>query len=382
LSREHHRPRELTEEQRERYRRSQRLSRRIKQAALAGEGPEPLHAVNVPVLDPRGLMPAQDPNGLGALSLFSGGGGLDLGFERAGFEHLASYELLEDAAATIEKARQDWEVHGGEDGDVTALDWRAWRGDVDVVHGGPPCQPFSSAGRQQGAGDTRDLFPEFVRAVRQIWPRAFVAENVPAVDNRKFASYLQETVIGPLERRYHVTRFELRAQHSGVPQVRRRVFFVGFRRRDHFQRFAPPEPTHIAADESGDATGTPACLGARAALGLPPTGHDAPAPTLRSSLTGPRHTTSILSSLSAFRHWEALGIWPNGVARDRDSASGFPTPNGTFRLSVPDCGILQGFPDGWPFQGAVYMQLGQIGNAVPPPLAAAVARRVARALRG
>lgn len=378
----YHEPWDLTEEQRARYREMALRSKAAKLAAMRGEGPDPVHPVNVPELDPYELMPLDERQELGALSLFSGCGGLDLGFERAGYTHRASYEILEDAATTIEKAREAWEVHGGDDGDVTRVNWRPWRDEVDMVHGGPPCQPFSSAGRQRGPDDDRDMFPEFVRAVRQTYPVAFLAENVPALNQRKFEPYLREAVFDPLSTRYHMLRFELRAQHFGVPQVRRRLFIVGFRRARDFNRFRTPDPTHLAHDDSGDQDPRPRCMGARRALGLPATGYDAAAPTLRSSLTGPRHTTSILSSVSARRHWSRLGIWPNGVARDRESARRYVPEDGTFRLAVADCALLQGFPDGWPFQGAVYMQLGQIGNAVPPPLAWAVAREIARAVHG
>ena len=98
------------------------------------------------------------------------------------------------------------------------------------------------------------------------------------------------------------------------------------------------------------------------------------------SLTGPRHTTSILSSVSSRSAWQRLEIWPNGVAPTREQARAFVAENGHFRLSVPDVGLLQGFPENWAFAGAVYMSLGQIGNAVPPPLAYSVASSVAEAL--
>lgn len=123
-------------------------------------------------------------------------------------------------------------------------------------------------------------------------------------------------------------------------------------------------------------------MGTRQALGLPDTGFDAPAPTIRSALTGPRKTTSVVSSVSALRQWERLGIWPNGVAPTREQAHLFVAQNRHFRLSVPDCAILQGFPDTWPFQGPTYMMLGQIGNAVAPPVGYAVAAAVAEALHG
>jgi DNA (cytosine-5)-methyltransferase 1 len=78
--------------------------------------------------------------------------------------------------------------------------------------------------------------------------------------------------------------------------------------------------------------------------------------------------------------WQALEIWPNGVARDRESARAFVAKNGHFRLSVPDCAIIQGFPDDWHFHGAVYLALGQVGNSVAPPLAYRLAGAVGQAI--
>ena len=123
-------------------------------------------------------------------------------------------------------------------------------------------------------------------------------------------------------------------------------------------------------------------LGVREALGLPDIGRDAPAPTRRSTLTGPRNTTSISSSSSAARKWAEIEVWPNGVAPSREEAHVFVAKNGHFRLSVLDCAVLQGFPEDWLFQGPTYMQLGQLGNAVPPPLRYSVAVSVAEYLKG
>lgn len=376
----HHEPWDLTDERRAEYRRTSAASREAKRAALRGEGPAPLHPVNLPQLDATDLMPYVGSHGLSALSLFSGGGGLDLGFNRAGYEHVASYEILTDAALTLAKAHPEWDVFGGDEGDVNGVPWRRlYRGGVDVLHGGPPCQPFSHAGRQRGGGDSRDMWPAMVRAVRAIRPAAFVAENVPALASAKFAEYVRTTIVEPLSASYTVTRFEVRAPDFGVPQVRRRVVFVGFRSRRAAARFEPPAPTHRLPGTDGK---QPECAGARHALGLPDTGRDALAPTIRSGLTGPRHTTSVLSSVSAQRAWAKLGIWPNGVSPSREQARAFVPGNGHFRLSVPDVALLQGFPGWWEFQGATYMALGQIGNAVPPPMGYAVAGAVAAALHG
>jgi DNA (cytosine-5)-methyltransferase 1 len=230
------------------------------------------------------------------------------------------------------------------------------------------------------------MLPEFVRAVNEAEPLAFVCENVPALAGPKFAPYLRKAFLEPLSERYRVMKFKLSAHDFGVPQLRHRVFFVGFRRLKDAKRFLVPDPTH-RADHLGKnllppATARPLeqAMGVRAALGLPDIGFDALAPTLRSTLTGPRHTTSILSSVSAQHAWEALGVWPNGVARSRLAAARFPTKNGHPRLAVADCAVLQGFPSWWHFEGAVYMSLGQIGNSVAPPVAYRVGLSIARAL--
>ena len=176
--------------------------------------------------------------------------------------------------------------------------------------------------------------------------------------------------------------FKLHAEDFGIPQSRRRVFFVGFARKRDAARYQPPTKTHSWVQDAheDDQPELQRCLGLREALGLPELGYDALSPTIRSTLTGPRHTTSILNSTAAQRAFERLEIWPNGVAPDRAAAKAFVAKNGHFRLSVPDVALIQGFPEDWPFVGATYMKLGQIGNAVPPPLGYAVASSVLAAL--
>jgi len=376
----HHQPRDLTAEQRNAFRRTAVLSRLAKQAASSGTGPAPLHGINVPTYAPLELMPQTFGHTLRSLSLFSGGGGLDLGFARAGMKHVASYELLQDAANTLQKAQPDWQVFGGDAGKVENVDWSRWTGEVDVLHGGPPCQPFSVAGRQRGKLDPRDGWPAFVTAVNTVRPAAFVAENVPALASKKFAAYVKQVIINPLKKTYTIFPLLLRSEDYGVPQTRRRVVWVGFLNKDNADRFAAPAPTHGWSPDGEPADGLQRTPGVREALGLPDIGYDCLSPTIRSTLTGPRHTTSILNSTAAQQVFERLQVWPNGVAPSREKARAFVAANGHFRLSVPDVALLQGFPDDWPFMGATYMQLGQIGNAVPPPMAYAVASSVAAAL--
>ncbi len=391
---------DISEAEREVYRQRSQRSSRAKAIALRGEGPPPIHPINTPLLEPVDLMPQCKPNGLRSLSLFSGCGGLDLGFERAGFQHVASYDVLPVAGETLNEARPDWIVFSGEAGDVRKVDWKEYRGMVDVIHGGPPCQPFSIAGRQKGESDERDMFPEFVRAVLDIKPLAFIAENVGAVSSKKFADYVKRVIQAPLSKDYSLVKIELSAPDFGVPQIRKRVFFVGFLDKHLSDSYNAPKPTHycnhlllkkkvkgsssqqlgLFTEESLPNRSLKRCMGIREALGLPDIGFDTLTPTLRSGFTGPRHTTSILNSTSAQKVWERLQIWPNGVALTREKAHKFVPENKHFRLSVPDCALIQGFPSDWPICGPVYKALGQIGNSVAPPMAYHVALSVSRVL--
>jgi DNA (cytosine-5)-methyltransferase 1 len=369
----------LTQEQRDRYRATSIRSQQRKRAFLGEPGvvafKSPLRGER---LDPLDLMPQLDRNGLVCLSLFSGGGGLDLGFERAGFDHAACYELLDVCGETLRANRPAWDVKSGAAaGDVTKAKFSLYRG-VDIVHGGPPCQPFSVAGKQAGAADPRNMWGEFVRCVLQVRPRAFVAENVVGLLDRKFEDFVQRVILDPLGANYKIFKFKLAAHDFGVPQARKRVFLVGFRTGRDAARFQEPQPTH------GDVESLFGPLlprnTVRRSLGLPDIGFDEVAPTLRSGFTGPRNTTGVLNSKASLKVWNALEVWPNGVQQTHALAVSYPPENGHFRLAIADCALLQGFPADWTFSGAVYQALGQIGNSVCPPVAFAVAREVAKAL--
>lgn len=375
-------PYDLTTEQRDKYRATSIRSQQRKQAFLRDHDDcEPAHGFKLGArLNPEDLMPQLDSNGFSCLSLFTGGGGLDLGFERAGFHHRASIEILDICGDTLKANRPHWKIQTGTaEGDVRSVAFTTHRG-VDIVHGGPPCQPFSIAGKQEGAADPRNMWPDFVRCVLQAQPRAFIAENVPGLLDRKFESFIQENILAPLEDRYTIFKFRLAAHDFGVPQSRRRVFFVGFRSKRDASKWVMPAPTH------GDVNTLFGPLlprnTTRNTLGLPDIGFDVVAPTLRSGFTGPRNTTGVLNSKASLKIWNDLRIWPNGVQSTHSKAAAYPPENGHFRMSVADCALLQGFPADWRFSGAVYQILGQIGNSVCPPVAYVVARQVARALKG
>jgi len=183
---------DISDEKREEYRKSSQESRIAKLDAQNGLH-KVIHEINTPRLDPGKFMPPLNDNGLTALSLFSGGGGLDLGFDRAGYRHAASYELIPICKKTLTFNRRDWLVNCGPDaGDVTQIDWKHLQGKIDVIHGGPPCQPFSIAGEQKGEEDERNMWGEFNRAVNTIKPKAFVAENVLGIVSPKFEGFVKK----------------------------------------------------------------------------------------------------------------------------------------------------------------------------------------------
>ncbi|WP_341851216.1 DNA (cytosine-5-)-methyltransferase [Vibrio vulnificus] len=380
---------DISDEKREAYRKTSYESRLIKLDAEAGKI-EGKHTVNNPNLDPNDLMPQLPKNKLRALSLFSGGGGLDLGFDKAGYEHVASYELIPICKDTLISNRPSWKVFSGpEEGDVTNVDWSQYVGKVDVIQGGPPCQPFSVAGQQKGLDDERNMWGEFNRAVNTIKPRAFVAENVLGLMNPKFKDFVQKYILDELTD-YTIIKFKMHSAEYGVPQIRKRVFFVGFKNKEDAAQFSIPKATH-KHDHLGKAKYADSlCLfedqglemtpGVRQALGLSDIGFDNLAPTIRSAFTGKRNTTSVLNSSAGQKSWGDMEIWPNGVQANREKASQFPAKNDHFRLSVQDVGIIQGFPEEWKFAGAVYQVLGQIGNSVSPPVAYQVAKNTALAL--
>jgi len=376
----------LTDEKREQYRKISHDSRLSKLAAQQGLH-DCIHKVNIPFFNPSLLMPKMKTNGLTALSLFSGGGGLDLGFARAGYKHIASYELIPICKDTLSSNLRCGDINcGPEEGDVTKISWTGYQGKADIVHGGPPCQPFSIAGAQKGIDDKRNMWGEFSRAVNTIKPRAFIAENVSGILSPKFKNFVEKYIFDQLSD-YSMTTFEMHTADYGVPQIRKRVFFVGFKNRTQLNKFSPTQPTH-KWDHLGKKSpyslfdeGLPETMGVRECLGLPDIGFDNLAPTIRSAFTGKRNTTSVLNSSAGQKSWGDMQIWPNGVQADRNKASAFPAKNGHFRLSVQDVGLIQGFPASWRFAGAVYQILGQIGNSVSPPIAYKVALSVSNVFK-
>jgi DNA (cytosine-5)-methyltransferase 1 len=130
-----------------------------------------------------------------SIELFAGAGGLGMGLHNAGFAPESVVEWDRYACDTIRQNQglehspvRDWPLTQG---DVRAVDFRPMRGTIDLVSGGPPCQPFSMGGRHKAYNDTRDMFPQAIRAVRETQPRAFVFENVKGLTRAAFRNYFE-----------------------------------------------------------------------------------------------------------------------------------------------------------------------------------------------
>lgn len=381
-----------------------------------------------------------------SLELFTGAGGLALGTHLAGFEHVSLLEWNHDACETLRRNSkaaalpgiEKWTV---EEANIKQVDFARYRG-VELVAGGVPCQPFSIGGKHAAMNDERDMFPDFVRAIRVLQPRAFIVENVKGLLRQTFSEYFSYIILqlqNPelekratetwqehrerLERvheqgrsaglRYDVSYRLLNAANFGVPQTRERVFIVGFRA-DLNAKWRFPEPTHseealVRAQHVTNeywsrhgirkpkaVTASNGIL-ARAATGslvaaLPwRTVRDAiadlPKPSPRSEHASVANHRINPGARSYVGHTGSFIDWPSktlkaGVHGVPGGENMIAFADGSVRyLTVREAARVQTFPDLWRFEGAWSEAMRQLGNAVPVELAAVVAKSVAMELR-
>lgn len=315
--------------------------------------------------------------------LFAGAGGLSLGFAQAGFDVVWGGEANVRAAATFAAANPGAVV-------LTAYLTGDEVPDVDVVIGGPPCQPFSSAGMYLGEYDARDGIPAFLRALDVVRPRAFVFEEVPTLLSQRHRGYYAR-VRDDLERAgYAVTHEVLDAADYGVAQRRARLFTVGFSHEDAAQRFRwpAPQPRVTVREALADLVpwyGPGETRHSRAVL------LDAPLPGARivdagrgGTRKGGSRAKSLLYKLTR-PETQTDTITVSNETKGSEHALRIVVEwdGGTFerRLGLLELARLQGFPEGYPWQGHARDIERQIGNAVSPPVARALAAQVRRALR-
>ncbi|MEV0451419.1 DNA (cytosine-5-)-methyltransferase [Streptomyces sp. NPDC050600] len=376
-----------------------------------------------------------------SIEICAGAGGQAIGLHHAGFKHLALVEIDKHAAETLRKNIDTqpgwrWEKENCDllDKDVKDFDLkkdllksggRLREHGLDLLAGGVPCPPFSHAGKQLGKDDERDLFPRMLELVKDLEPRAVMIENVRGIMDPKFSDYRDQivaklqggdyraedgTIVTERGLGYEVCKWEvLEASDFGVPQLRPRAILVALRQdvlRD--LKYEWPTPTHEEPVSVAEAlkktmldrykryfdgahsqrakaaydTWLEAAIRRDSELKGKGGGI---APTLVGG--SKKHGGADLGPSRAKASWKLLGVSGLGVANDIDTCERKGSeerdlfgPDGPM-LTVQQAAIIQGFPAEWSFEGGKTAQYRQVGNAFPPPVAAAVGKSIMEVLK-
>jgi DNA (cytosine-5)-methyltransferase 1 len=382
-----------------------------------------------------------------SIELFAGAGGLGMGLCKAGFKPAKVVEWDRYCRETIgeNRVRAASPMHGWPqvEGDVRGVDFRSLADQIDLVSGGPPCQPFSMGGKHKAYDDARDMFPQAIRAVRETRPKAFIFENVKGLTRATFRNYFEyirlqlehpEVIAKPdedwadhlsrLERHhlqgsrdglnYRLVSRVLNAADYGVPQKRERVIFVGFRD-DLDVEWNFPVETHssdallwaqyrdgsywdlhkVARRDRPDASQAPV-----RALRLDEKPSTIAWRTVRDAtadLPDPELHPRLASAFANHRFQPGARSYVGHTGSPLDEPAktlkagvhGVPggenmlaRPDGTVRyFSVRESARLQTFADDFVFHGSWSETMRQLGNAVPVRLAEVIGKDVARKLR-
>lgn len=358
------------------------------------------------------------------LSLFSGAGGLDLGLKQSGWSILAQIEMDSDACETLRRANKEDNVpplvlaSKIESVDPKQLRQRLKmrKGDLSLIAGGPPCQPFTTSGLRQGILDGRasSLFPAYFAFIDEFQPRALVIENVdgllsaalvhrplkdrtpgslPLREDEKKGSFLRWLLFELAMRNYSVSWGVVEAADYGVPQMRQRAILIGVR--GSKPCFLPPPmfgrnglpPYRTLADalklvkELGPVQ--PLSKRKRAVYESIPAGgnwRNLPVEMQRTTMGN-----AFLAEGGKSGWWRRLA-WtepsPTILGMPDHSSTALVHPDEVRCLSVYECSACQSFPDSTSFAGTARSQYQQIGNAVPPLLGKAIGQQLNRFLAG
>ena len=243
---------------------------------------------------------------------------------------------------------------------------------VDLLSGGVPCPPFSVAGKQLGSEDERDLFPEAIRLIGEIKPRAIMLENVRGLLDPVFIDYRIRLLDQIEALGYNVKIRLLQASNYGVPQLRPRVVIVGLRS-EYNVDFEYPAAT---AERVTVGKALLPLMSERGWIGAAQWAKNADdiAPTLVGG--SKKHGGPDLGPVRARKAWAELGVDGLGVANEA------PAPDfvGMPRLTPKMMAVIQGFPPEWTFGEKKTKACRMIGNAFPPPVACAVGKKIAEVL--
>ena len=325
------------------------------------------------------------------ISLFSGAGGLDLGFEKAGFTIAMANEFDKTIWATYEKNHTAPLIKG----DIRSIAETDFPDGVDGIIGGPPCQSWSEAGSLRGIEDDRgQLFYDYIRILRTKQPKFFLAENVSGMLANRHSEAVKNIVKMFEDCGYNVTITLVNAADYGVPQDRKRVFYIGFRK-DLNIKFDFPKPT---TPNEKDKVTLKEAIGDLQATAVPALEKN----KANKNLTVPNHEyyiggySTIFMSRNRVRAWDEQGFTVQASGRQcqlhpQAPKMRFVSHNKRIfepdyehlyrRMTVRECARLQGFPDDFEF---IYDEVDtgykMIGNAVPVLLAYEIAKAIKEAL--
>jgi len=319
-----------------------------------------------------------EPTSYKTLELFAGAGGMALGFENAGLQHVLLNEIDKHAAKTLRTNRPKWNVI---EDDVQNINFESYAGEVDIVSGGFPCQAFSYAGNSRGFEDTRGtLFFDFARCVKQVRPKIALGENVRGLVNHDSGRTLSMMISVLEDLGYRVHYKILKAQFHDVPQKRERLILIGVRKDLELPIYFPKEKDyllslHEAFTNIPESEGIAYSSRKAEILSYVPAGgywRDLPDELQREYMKKSYFLGGGKTGMARRLAWEEPSLTLTCSPAQKQTERCHPSE--TRPLNIREYARIQTFPDDWEFQGSITAQYKQIGNAVPVNLAYHIGR--------
>lgn len=307
------------------------------------------------------------------LELFSGCGGMALGFENAGLKTKLLVDIDKNCVETLHTNRPSWEILHK---DIADVDFTSYKGEVDIVAGGPPCQAFSYAGFSKGFEDTRGtLFFQFARCVKEVQPKIAVVENVRGLIKHDKGRTLHTMLQTLSDIGYQPAYKLLRAQFLDVAQKRERIVIIGVRKDLHIPILFPKEKDYTvsireALKDCPESIGVAYPKRKKEILELVPPGgywRDLPIELQKEYMKKSFYLGGGKTGMARRLSWNepSLTLTCSPAQKQTERCH----PEETRPLTVREYARIQSFPDNWVFTGSLASQYRQIGNAVPVNLA-------------
>ncbi len=328
--------------------------------------------------------------GHSVIELFAGCGGLALGFENAGLEDALLVEIDKHACATLRKNRPAWSVVEGDVRDCNREDiFSKFKGKVDVVAGGFPCQTFSYAGKSQGFGDPRGtLFFEFLECIRAVQPKIVIGENVRGLLRHDEGRTFQTMIHHLQSAGYRVAFKLLKAQYFDVPQKRERLILMGIRNDLDIPHLFPVEKNYTisigeALKKVPKSKGQGYPPRKKEIMEMVPAGgcwRDLPLDIQKEYMKKSFYLGGGKTGMARRMSWDEPSLTLTTAPAQKQTERCHPDETRPF--TVREYARIQTFPDSWIFEGSLSQQYKQIGNAVPVNLGYFVGQSLVHMLDG